>query len=83
VIVLGPDGPVERPASRTKKSGRKVALSPYCVAALTQHRAKQLESAAVCDVDLPPDAYLFSDDPSGLRAMATRIDRPEVPRRVQ
>jgi integrase len=32
VIVLGSAGMVERPASRTKRTGKKVALSPYSVA---------------------------------------------------
>jgi integrase len=67
VIVLGPDGLVERPASRRKKSGRKVALSPYCVAALVAHQASQAETAQMAGGHLPADAHVFSDDPLGER----------------
>jgi integrase len=57
VIVIGPDGsthpngrprtsrPLDRPASRTKRSGRKVALDPYVVAALSAHHDRQVERA--------------------------------------
>jgi integrase len=77
VIVIGPDGttnsdgtprtsrPVDRPASRTKRSGRKVALDPYVVAALIAHRDLQAERAADAGAVLPPDAYVFSDDVRG------------------
>jgi integrase len=67
VITVGPDGPVERPASRSKRSGRKVALSPYCVAALVAHREKQTEIALAAGAPLPGDAYVFSNDPLGQR----------------
>jgi integrase len=67
VIVLGPDGMVERPASRTKRTGRKVALSPYSVAALAAHYAEQAEVARAAGAQLPADAYVFSDDPPGQR----------------
>ena len=67
VIVMGPDGLVERSASRRKKSGRKVALSPYCVAALIAHQASQAEMALAAGGELPADAHLFSDDPLGER----------------
>jgi integrase len=77
VIVIGPDGtthpdgsprtsrPVDRPASRTKRSGRKVALDPYVVAAHTAHHDVQAERAATAGGVLPPDAYVFSDDVLG------------------
>jgi len=77
VIVIGPDGsarpdgrqrtskPVDRPASRTKRSGRKVALDPYVVAALTAHRDRQMERAHAAGATLPADAYVFSDDGRG------------------
>jgi integrase len=60
VIVIGPDGthhpdgrprtsiPIDRPASRTKRSGRNVALDPYVVAALPTTAARSSE--------LPPSA---------------------------
>jgi integrase len=67
VIVVGPDGLVERPASRSKRSGRKVALSPYCVAALVAHREKQTEITIAAGAPLPVNAFIFSDDPLGLR----------------
>jgi integrase len=67
VIVLGPDGMVERPMSRTKRTGRKVALSPYAVAALAAHSTKQAEVARAAGAHLPADAYVFSDDPLGQR----------------
>jgi integrase len=77
VIVIGPDGtthpdgrprtsrPVDRPASRTKRSGRKVALDPYVVAALSAHRDRQVERAIAARGALPSDAYVFSDDVLG------------------
>jgi integrase len=67
VIVVGPDGLVERPASRSKRSGRKVALSPYCVAALVAHREKRTELTSAAGAPLPVNAFIFSDDPLGLR----------------
>ena len=67
VIVIGSDGLVERPASRSKRSGRKVALSPYCVAALVAHRENQTEIALAAGAPVPVDAFIFSDDPLGLR----------------
>jgi integrase len=66
-----PDGrprtsrPVDRPASRTKRSGRKVALDPYVVAALSAHRDRQVERAIAARGALPSDAYVFSDDVLG------------------
>jgi integrase len=77
VIVIGPDGtthpdgrprtsrPVDRPASRTKRSGRKVALDPYVVAALSAHHDRQVERATAAGGALPTDAYVFSDDVIG------------------
>lgn len=77
VIVIGPDGTthpdgtprtsrsVDRPASRTKRSGRKVALDPYVVAALTAHHDLQAERAAAAGTPLPQDAYVFTDDVLG------------------
>ena len=77
MIVIGPDGstnpdgsprtsrPVDRPASRTKRSGRNVALDPYVVAALTAHHDLQVERAAAAGGALPSDAYVFSDDVLG------------------
>jgi hypothetical protein len=62
VIVIGPDGthypdgrlrtsvPIDRPASRTKRSGRKVALAPYVVAALLAHHVRQVERATAADL---------------------------------
>jgi integrase len=67
VIVLGPDGLVERPASRQKKSGRKIALSPYCVAALIAHRKAQAEVAEAAGGELPAYVDVFSGDPLGER----------------
>jgi integrase len=77
VIVIGPDGsldhdgrprtsrPVDRPASRTKRSGRKVALDPYVVAALATHHGRQIERAVTVGAALPRHAYVFSDDVLG------------------
>jgi integrase len=79
VIVIGPGGsthpngtprtsrPVDRPASRIKRSGRKVALDPYVVAALTAHHHHHLqaERATAAGTPLPPDACVFSDDVLG------------------
>jgi integrase len=74
VIVIGPDGthhsdgrprtsiPIDRPASRTKRSGRNVALDPYVVAALLAHHDRQVERATAAGAIFPPDAYVFSDD---------------------
>jgi hypothetical protein len=67
VIVDGPDGLVERPASFSKRSGRKVALSPNCVSALVAHREKQTEIAIAAGTPMPVNAFIFSDDPLGLR----------------
>ena len=76
VIVIGPDGtqhpdgrprtsrPVDRPAARSKRSGRHVALDPYVVAALTAHHDRQVERAAA-GVELPGDAYVFRMMSSG------------------
>jgi hypothetical protein len=58
--VVGPDGLVERPASRSKRSGRKVALSPYCVSALVAHREKQTEIAIAAGTPMPVNAFIFS-----------------------
>jgi integrase len=68
VISIGPDGPVERPASRTKRSGRKVALDPYAVAALTAHHDEQFAKAMAAGGVLPADSLVFTDDLLGARA---------------
>jgi integrase len=76
VIVIGPDGtthpdgrprtsrPVDRPASRTKRSGRKVALDPYVVAALGAHHDRQVERATAACAALADDAHVFSSSAS-------------------
>jgi integrase len=77
VIVIGPDGtygpdgrprtsrPVDRPAARSKRSGRNVALDPYVVAALSAHHDRQVNRALAAGAALAPDAYVFSDDVLG------------------
>lgn len=67
VVVIGPGGPVERPATRTKRSGRKVALDPYAVAALVAHHDRQYTYALEAGGALPADALVFSDDVLGGR----------------
>lgn len=67
VVVLGPDGLVERPATRTKRSGRKVALDTLAVAALVGHHDRQFTAALDAGAALPPDALVFSDDILGAR----------------
>jgi integrase len=44
-----------------------VALSPYCVSALVAHREKQTEIAIAAGTPMPVNAFIFSDDPLGLR----------------
>jgi integrase len=77
VISIGPDGSthpdgtprqsvaVDRPATRSKRSGRKVALDPYLVAALVAHHDRQVERATAAGAVLAVDTYVFSDDVLG------------------
>jgi integrase len=66
VIVMGADGLVERPASKTKQTGRRpMALSPYTVERLKLHRRTMAERALAAGGTLPADALVFSDDPLG------------------
>lgn len=67
VVVDGPDGIVERPASRRKRSGALVAIDPYTVATLQAHRDTQAARARAAGAVLPGDALLFSDDLLGQR----------------
>jgi len=62
VVVDGPDGIVERPATRRKRSGALVAIDAYTVATLATHRRAQAGRARVAGAVLPTDAHLFSDD---------------------
>lgn len=64
VIVIGPDGLVDQPARKSKRSGALIALSPYTVARLQAHRRRMAERALAVGVTLPDDAYVFSDDPT-------------------
>ncbi len=65
VVVDGPDGIVEQPATRRKRSGGLVAIDPYTVATLAAHRKAQTDRARAAGAVLPGDAHLFSDDPLG------------------
>jgi len=77
VISIGPDGSthpdgtprlsvaVDRPATRSKRSGRKVALDPYLAPALAAYRIRQAVRATAVGADLPLDACVFSDDVLG------------------
>ncbi len=73
---VDPDGrprtsrPVDRPASRTKRSGRKVALDPYVVAALVTHHGRQIERAAALDAVLPKDRLSTHVGPGRARRAA-------------
>jgi len=65
VVVHGPDGLVERPSTKGKRTAPAVALDPYVRAALEAHHDRCFETALMCGVALPPDALVFSDDPAG------------------
>ncbi|HLT70069.1 MAG TPA: tyrosine-type recombinase/integrase [Acidimicrobiales bacterium] len=68
VVVHGLDGqPVERPATKGKRTAPAVALDPVAVAALEAHHDRQFELALAAGVALPADALLFTDDPLGRR----------------
>jgi integrase len=67
VVVDGPDGIVEQPATRRKRSGALVAIDPYTVATLGAHRDRQATRAKAAGAVLPADAHLFSDDLLGER----------------
>lgn len=68
VIVRGPGGLVERPATRTKRNARRpMAVSPHIVATLIRHHDAQFERAVVAGGELPADALVFSDDVLGGR----------------
>lgn len=69
VIVLGTSGLVERPASRTKKSGRHVAINAYTVVALQAHRDRMVERAQAVGVELDPGGFVFSNDPDMRRPL--------------
>lgn len=66
VISEGPDGPVERTASRSKRSSRLAALDPVTTAVLASHRVTLEARAAELGVELAADAFVFTDDPQGL-----------------
>lgn len=65
VITVGDDGPVERTASRSKRSAKIAALDPVTTAALAQHRLTMEARAIELGVEVAPDAFVFSDDPAG------------------
>lgn len=67
VVAIGPDGPVERPATKSKRSGRKVALDAWAVAALVAHHDRQFTAALEAGAAIPADALVFSDDILGRR----------------
>lgn len=62
VVVDGPDGIVEQPATKKKRSGGRVAIDPYTVATLRALRERQVETAKAAGAVLPADAHLFTDD---------------------
>lgn len=67
VVVDGPDGIVEQPATRKKRSGGLVAIDPYTVATLQAHHDRQAAKAKAAGAVYPADAHLFSDDLLGER----------------
>ena len=68
VMVLGPDGPVERNKPKTRGSVRKLSLDSGTVAVLRAHRARCADRAKACGVTLPAKAFVFSNDPDGADA---------------
>jgi integrase len=62
-VVAGPDGLVEKD-TKTHAS-RRVALDDGVVAALSAHRARQLEMLALAGVAMSPSPYVFSDELAG------------------
>jgi hypothetical protein len=67
VISIGLDGPVEMPATRAKKSGRKVTLGPHVTAMLVTHHDEMFERALAAGGQLPTDAFIFSNDLLGAK----------------
>jgi integrase len=65
VISIGPAGMVERPATRTKRSGRRVTLGPHVTALLVAHHDDMFERALAAGGALPADALLFTNDITG------------------
>jgi integrase len=66
-VVDGPDGIVEQPATRKKRSGALVAIDPYTVATLQAHHDRQAAKAKAAGAVFPADAHLFTDDLLGER----------------
>lgn len=68
VIVQGPGGVViEQKARRQKRSGRKVTLDVYSIAALVALHDESFALAVSAGVVLPSDALVFSNDLDGRR----------------
>lgn len=62
-IVAGPDGLVEKDTKT--HSARNVSLDPTCIASLVDHRARAVERARVCGIDLAGNALVFSPTVDG------------------
>ena len=62
-IVHGTDGLVEKD-TKTHAS-RRIAVDAGTIAALRQRRQAAAEAAAVCGIELPVDAFVFTDEVDG------------------
>lgn len=69
VIVLGPDGPVERRKTSRSKKGkpRRLAVDAGTMTLLAAHRKRSAEHALACGVGLPAGGFVFAAEPDGSR----------------